>query len=301
MHVRRPLPMLALVAATAFVAGYAVNRIKASLFPWPTQVVFDRVSARTPIACPSAGPRTFVVVIFGQSLGGNWAGERSVGLPGVTNAYKGRCYEAKDPLLGSTGVAGNVWTEVANNLVRKGVVDNVVLVSVSRNDAPIAIWRPNGAGEKAMRQALVDLRPLTPSAFVVEQGQIDRIRNTPADAYRADYLSAIQNARNLGGGAPLFVSQEAGFCGEEGANEPVAPDNPISAAQRSLVDPAHGVYSGPAVDLLAPASLRYDGCHPSGKGVQVLARAWSELIADHLAKQPGATNPHDPALASHHG
>lgn len=266
----------------AFSAGLVATKVKTKLFPpEPIAYEFADTLAREETPCPVAGKRTLVAVILGQSLAGNWSGERTVGRDGVVNLYGGRCYRARDPLLGATGIAGNHWTQVANALVDSGRYDHVVLLEVTRGRSAITNFLPPNEGFSALKQEIAAKPDLAVTHVFIQQGQTDNLKNTPYEAYRASYANVLNNLRQLFPGAAVFVSLEAGYCRDDRANAPPSVDNPILKAQRSLIDPARGFFRGPEVDVILDASKRYDGCHPSGAGSHILAQAWTKVIEDH--------------------
>ncbi|MBV8746716.1 MAG: hypothetical protein JO134_16895, partial [Xanthobacteraceae bacterium] len=72
----------------------------------------DEPFGRRPVPCPMTGERTMVALVFGQSQAANQVQERFIGGEGVFNYLRGHCYQALDPLLGTGGDKGNVWTLV---------------------------------------------------------------------------------------------------------------------------------------------------------------------------------------------
>jgi hypothetical protein len=67
----------------------------------------------------SASERTMVALVFGQSQTANVVREQFVGGGHVFNYFHGRCYAATDPLLGTGGDGGNVWTLIGTELVEQ--------------------------------------------------------------------------------------------------------------------------------------------------------------------------------------
>jgi hypothetical protein len=68
----------------------------------------DDAFGRLPVACPAAGERTMIALVFGQSQAANVVREQFVGGGHVFNYFRGRCCAATDPLLGTGGDGGNV-------------------------------------------------------------------------------------------------------------------------------------------------------------------------------------------------
>ena len=77
---------------------------------------FDRLENKTELNCPSPED-SIVIIAFGQS---NSANNASHTYPknsnNILNFYKGKCFIAKDPLLGATGNRGNIWIPVSTKI-----------------------------------------------------------------------------------------------------------------------------------------------------------------------------------------
>ena len=234
-------------------------------------------SWRESVACPPANDRTMVALVFGQSQAANLVEPRFVGSDRVLNHFRGRCYRAADPLLGTDGGGGNVWTLVGNELVGQKRFDAVVLVTVAVSGSPIGQWAPGGRLHAHLLQAMHSLGPGLLFTHVF-QGESDLIFGTTAEDYLARLGAVITALRQNGIDAPIFVAIESGYC--DGAGTPPEPNNPIALAQKRLIAGRDGVYSGPDMDAaLNSASDRHDRCHMSGTGARKLSRLWAAAIA----------------------
>ncbi len=244
----------------------------------PSNVGND-AAGRQPVACPPAGDRTMVALIFGQSHAANVVKERFVGDTRVFNYFQGRCYAAADPLLGTDNGGGNVWTLVGTELVRQKLYDAVVLVTIGVSGSYIGQWAPGGRLHGHLMETAGSIGPgLSITHVFVQQGESDLMAGTPAEEYSARFAKVIAALRQSGIGAPIFVAVESGYC--DSAATPPTPDNPIASAQRLLTATHEGVYLGPDMDAeLNSASDRYDGCHMSGAGARKLSLLWTAAIA----------------------
>ncbi len=252
---------------------------------WPADMQNDP-SGRTAVACPPANDRTMVALVLGQSQAANLVKERFVGDPGVVNSFRGRCYRAADPLLGTDYGGGNVWTLVGNELVRQQRFDAVVLVTAAVSGSYIGQWAPGGRLHAHLMDAARSISPgLAFTHVFIAQGESDLMAGTPAEDYFARFAGLIAALRESGIRAPIFVAIESGYC--DGAATPPRPDNPIVRSQKRLIAEREGLYYGPDMDAeLNSASDRYDGCHMSGAGARKLSRLWTKAIAAPVPGRP---------------
>jgi lysophospholipase L1-like esterase len=245
----------------------------------------DEPFGRRPVPCPATGERTMVALVFGQSQAANQVQERFVGGKGVFNYLRGRCYQAVDPLLGTGGDKGNVWTLVANDLVAQKQFDAVILVTIAIGGTSIAQWAPGGRLNEHLMDAVTAIAPVFPFTHVfIAQGETDFLSGTPPEDYFRKFADLIASLRQRGIAVPIFVAIESGFC--DAAATPAKPGNPIAEAQKRIIATQEGVYLGADTDAVNAASDRYDGCHLSGPGARKLAKLWTQAIA---APVPGKT------------
>jgi lysophospholipase L1-like esterase len=258
-------------------ASDAVWRLAAGRRPPPTTK--DDAFGRQPVACPAAGGRTMVALVFGQSQAANVVREQFVGGDRVFNYFRGRCYAAIDPLLGTGGDGGNVWTLIATELVQQRHFEAVVLVTIAIGGTSIAQWAPGGNFHAHLLSAVEAVGPAFSYTHVfIQQGEADLLEHTTAEDYFYRFAEVIAALRQSGVDAPIFVAIETGYC--DGKWTPPKPNNPIAEAQRRVIAAHDGLYFGADMDAaLNSASDRYDGCHMSGTGARKLARLWTQAIA----------------------
>jgi lysophospholipase L1-like esterase len=255
-------------------AGDAVLRLGRNSPP----ATEDDAFGRPPVACPAAGERTMIALVFGQSQAANQVREHFVGGAQVFNYFRGRCYAAVDPLLGTGGDRGNVWTLIGTELVQQKRFDAVILVTIAIGGSSIAQWAPGGRLHEHLLRAIAMVAPAFAFTHVfIAQGEADFLAQTPPEDYFMSFGEVIAALRRNGVGAPIFVGIESGYC--DTAGTPPKPDNLIAAAQRRLIASQEGLYFGADMDAgLNAASDRYDGCHMSGAGARKLARLWTRAI-----------------------
>jgi lysophospholipase L1-like esterase len=243
---------------------------------------------RQPVTCPAAGERTMVALVFGQSQAANVVREQFVGGGQVFNYFRGRCYAATDPLLGTGGDGGNVWTLIGTELVQQKQFDAVVLVTIAIGGTNIDQWAPDGKMHARLMRAVDAVGPAFSYTHVfIQQGEADLLDHTTGEDYFRRFAEVITALRRSGVDAPIFVAIESGYC--DGRWLPPKSDNPIAEAQRQVIAAHEGVYFGPDMDAAINASDRYDGCHMSGAGARKLSGLWTAAIA---APVPG--RPRDP-------
>jgi lysophospholipase L1-like esterase len=238
----------------------------------------DEPFGRHPVPCPATGSRTMVALVFGQSQSANQVQERFVGGKGVFNYLRGHCYQAVDPLLGTGGDKGNVWTLVGTELVAQKQFDAVVLVTIAIGGTSIAQWAPGGRLNAHLMDAVTAIAPVFPFTHVfIALGETDFLSQTPPEDFFQKFAALIASLRHSGIDAPIFVAIESGFC--DAAATPAKPGNPIAEAQRRIIATQEGVYLGADTDAIDAPSDRYDGCHMTGSGARKLAKLWAAAIA----------------------
>jgi len=269
--------MLALIATVGFAAGMFVDRQwfavsdpdllpRSPSRPRLKQRVWSQVEAKPhgdPVACPETAT---VIVVAGQSNAANSVGQRSRASGNVFWRYDGRCYPAIDPMPGSEGGLGSVWSKVGDEMIRSAVSPAVIFVGAAMGGTSISQWA-DAAGlgsylhERLVNEPRIDL-------VLWHQGEFDRA--TPPAEYGSD-LSRVLAAIRAVTAAPILVAQ-ASICGGPDVVEG------IRSAQHASVDPARDIYPGPDVDRFSSFEDRYDDCHLSPAGAAKVSRAWVASI-----------------------
>ncbi len=213
--------------------------------------------------------------------------------------FDGRCYVARNPLLGTTGEGENVAVQLGDDLIDRGLVKNVVIAPAAISGTYVEEWRPRGgkyfevllATVAALREAHFE-----PSAVLWHQGEYNAFAFSTSGAEdgtilhvtpqmkEAGRLSYLRNDLEIIAGlraadvtAPVFVAT-ATLCGS-------VADEIIRSAQAAVPNPAQGVYAGPDTDKIGLA-LRYDRCHMSHAGTVLHARMWADRLAEYWASHP---------------
>jgi lysophospholipase L1-like esterase len=116
---------------------------------------------------------------------------------------------------------------------------------------------------------------------LLQIGESDYQLGTSTEKYRAALIKLLNQLRKNGVKCSVIASVSSNF----GANGYLAPrmGNSVRIAQTQAAA-ERLVLLGPDTDTLLGESLRYDGVHPSGEGLRVLASAWTDAIQTALRR-----------------
>ncbi len=223
-------------------------------------------------------PRTAVMLAIGAS---NIANEGSADgryepKSGVYNFnfLDGRCYIARDPLLGTAMDRGNLLTRLGDLLVARRIYDQVLLVPIGYGGTFVTEWSPGGRMYPRLRKAIAMLScaEIRLTHILWQQGEAEG--NQPSE--KRDEASWINNFAKVENAirthkidVPIFVAQ-CTICG--GAASDV-----IRKAQKAVVRPDHGILPGPDLDTIG-IDQRWDRCHFSVTGMDNAAALWFDAI-----------------------
>ena len=231
------------------------------------RLMFHPGKVETP--CPPQDGRTAVIFVSGQSNAANYGEKRQTTAYGdrVVAFFNGACTVAASPLLGADADEGESLTPMADELIRSGRFDRVVLAPVAVGGTEIARW-VSGDLAPILRQALDAVQARYEITHAIwHQGENDAANDTSAADYRRSFDLLVAGWRAQGMAAPVFVSVTT-RCYPNWT-----PDNPVALAQRSLPDPERGIYPGADSDALLPAAeLRNGACHHNAAGQAHLAK-----------------------------
>lgn len=219
------------------------------------------------ISCPAQTAQTMVAFVLGQSNAGNHSSHITKSdNPRIVNYFGGKCYIASDPLLGSTGPTGSQWIPMAQKLL--GKYDTIIIIPFAVSGVSVKRFTGdlNPSFQTSMDQAKLSYNA---THFLWHQGEQDAMYPIGQAAYAAN-LTTLINQTKAKFPASGFYPSIVSIC-------ETAPDLAIQAAQRSVADPANGVFLGVDSDSLGDLH-RYDRCHFNEAGVEALATMWAAIL-----------------------
>jgi hypothetical protein len=237
---------------------------------------FKNTAGREEVPCERfRQPGTAILLTMGQSNAAN-EGEFEPGYqPGPNvfnfNFFDGKCYVARDPLLGGTGAGGSPWTRLGDALVAAGRFERVLIVPIAVGGSAIREWAKGGVhyGRIAEAQRALDRQGLRVTHVLWHQGEADA-RSTSHAQYVAAFRSVLDGIRSAGITAPVYVAT-ASICKNQGSEA-------IRSAQHEIVATLDNVRAGPDTDQLDRFRWRFDLCHFSKEGLAEHARLWFEVL-----------------------
>ena len=285
MTVTRRALSAALLSIAAYGAGFISSswnlppgswaRAVYARYYWgpPAEPGFRDASDREPVACIGYDA---VILIFGQSLAGNWVSTPYAPRHDVANfnLHDGQCYRARDPLLGPTGGRGTIWTRLADRLIEGKQYRNVLLVPVAAGGSSVADWTTTYRHRIDLAVQLLAQAGVSLTFALWQQGESDRATTT--EAYEAAFRQVLAAVP-----APVFIAVST-LCNDHGPNEAVR------RAQRNIATWS-GALAGPDTDQIDTVAERPDGCHLSDLGARRAADLWATAIRN--AHAPSATFP----------
>lgn len=230
------------------------------------------------IICPKQNKNVGVILVVGQSNSANHASIKyQTRYPEqVLNYFSGKCYIAASPLLGATGENGEFATMLADSLVGRGTYQSVILVASGVGGSKVSQWEKSGPLGEMLYTTLLGVRSYFRITDVVwHQGESDFDAGTLRSRYVKSFKSLLSRIAEAGVDAPVFISVST-VCGKK---ESWYKDNPVSLAQRSLID-GRKIFLGADTDALLSWEDRNpaDYCHLGESGQRKTAAAYSDAI-----------------------
>lgn len=281
MRRARLVALAALLGGLAWAAPQGLDAVRT--WRW-AQGLLDRVAQPKPgdvdpVACAGPGERPLVVLALGQSNAGNHGAPDEVPQR-VRVFHDGRCLDATDPLPGSTGRGGSVWSLLPAALREAGISRPVVVSAIGLDGTPIVAWtdlRSPLRWHLRAHLAALQRAGLVPDVVLWQQGEGDAQRNTAPTVYgeRLQVLSEL--LRDGGYRGPLLLARST-RC-----------RSLPHAALRQAVDDAVAQHPdrfapGPDTDGLEGPARLADGCHLSASGRAWAAQAWAQLLTPRLGR-----------------
>jgi hypothetical protein len=239
----------------------------------PTRPVVSDARGRQEVDCASIREDAAILLIMGQSNAANSGDTRYKTRHDVINYnwVDGKCYHAEDPLLGTDGDGGTIWTRMGDDLIESGHYKQVVLVDIAVSGTRIRMW---AGGEGPTRHAVKIAAELRRHGrhfthVLWHQGESDW--ETPRDIYIRLFQEMAEYLRANDIKAPIFVAQTTLCLGRH------APD--VLQAQIELPTLMDNVFAGANADSVDRLRDRQDDlCHFKDSGLNQLAGLWRDAL-----------------------
>ena len=283
--------LIVLAHAAGVVGGFLQTDCAQRVLAWTvpfllcrgTDCGFSDTEGRQEVSCESYSKKAVsaasggvaVILTLGQSNAANFGEVRFAPRPAVDNfnPFDGRCYRARDPLLGTDGRGGSPWSRLGDLLVATGRVKRILIVPIAVGGSSIERWAPDGDLHPRIRRVktMLDDAGVGVTHVLWHQGESDA-RATSGQEYAERFGQLLASLREVGLDAPVYAAV-ATWCG---GVRPKAEE--IRAAQESLPRRFEGVFPGPDTDQLDRFSLRHEICHFSEEGLKAHAALWAESV-----------------------
>ncbi len=269
----------------------AITEIK-NIFKIAPKVVlikgYSDTSQKIEVDCNAIDKRrTMVILAYGQGNSANGGEVKYQPKQNVFNVFRGKCYIADDPLLGTTDNKGSVWGRLSDIIIENGMYDNVIIKSIGVGGSPMISWTVNGTGtgyqgklfgnyHEKILQSNEELKSLGfPITHILwHQGESDTINETTTLEYKEQFLNMLSNMRKNGINAPIFVAQASRY-GKKTSSD-------VIHAQIQLAEEHDDIFKGPNTDIIDKIQERTDdGQRFSELGLEKHANAWLDILIKH--------------------
>ncbi|MDB5584809.1 MAG: hypothetical protein JWR80_9985 [Bradyrhizobium sp.] len=255
---------------------------------------FTSTAGKTSVPSPTLPATTLVLIVAGDSIAAN-----SLPTPRTPtnttavlqlNIYDNTVYQAKDPLLGASGLTGgNYATYLADKLVTDAKFAQVILVPVDIGGTTSFDWSPDGLLHQRARVACWLIRGkgwLTNSNLrfgtIYNLGVNEAPLGTTSAQFQARYNAWLAAMVAYGCDFDTFVPVNTRLSNVTNAT--------IAGAQAAVV--GGKTYAGPNTDTLTAtgSNLQADNTHLSDAGGSNNANLWATIIEAHYLVPPFACN-----------
>lgn len=232
--------------------------------------------------CPSA-TEALVIVAGGQSNAANYVPTPYAASPAVSVWYDGKCYPAADPLPGSAGDAGSLWSLLGDDLARR-TGRPVMLIVGAMGGSLFREWNDPRTGLYPVlqrRMATAAAAGYRPHLILWHQGESDAGRAFDPGALRIEMAELTRRLLNDAPDARLYLFQVSRCTGQSNINGmPAAIDvfRSVAAADPRIV-------LGMNTDALG-REYRWDQCHFNAKGREAIVAAVVPQLLPLLQKKP---------------
>jgi len=265
--------LAAFLIASALWGIYMCHVVKSSsLYTKLDQII--HVSTEPLLDCTQlATQHPLVILALGQSNAGNHGERTSPSHAPIMLFADGKCIMATDPLPGSTGSGGSIWSRLPQNLLTTDMERPVVLSVLGMDATSIADWTSD---QSPLRQRLTERVKsmkavgLLPQVILWQQGEADARLGTTREAYGVGLDLLAKTLAQAGSDAPIVAALST-VCRS-------LPSHDIRTAITTKAAKNHEFRVGPDTDTLNDASSRLDGCHFSANGLDLAAKLWSSEL-----------------------
>ncbi|KHK00691.1 hypothetical protein NY78_3830 [Desulfovibrio sp. TomC] len=228
------------------------------------------------------GKKPLVLLVLGQSNVANGALGEYVPLSRVGNFFDGRCFVAKNPLLGTSGERASVVLDFVDAAVEQGLFDSALVVNLAKQGSSVYNWSRHGDLRPLLVHTLDQLKEqgLEVNLVLYHQGEADCLVAMQGWRYALGLHNLFDDLRRMGIAAPILISQVSRHktldCpdADPAACSKICPE--IRQAQADSVNPAQGIFAGPDTDTAVPE--RFDGYHMTDAGRQRFAALLLETV-----------------------
>lgn len=256
--------------------------------PTPINEVLNDPTGRKEIDCRKISSDAAILLIMGQSNAANSGDSLYKPVHSVFNYdwMNGKCYRAEDPLLGTDGDGGTIWSRLGDELIEHAGFKQVLLVDVAASGTSIRVWAgENGPAARAVKAAQALRRYGLKFTHVLwHQGESDWEMHKLV--YTRLFSEMTNYIRANGIDAPIFVATST-LC--KGRRAPQ-----IREAQRELPMLVPNVFPGADADSVDRFRDRQtDFCHFKASGLAQLATLWRQAIVHHQAVIAATVRPRE--------
>lgn len=232
-------------------------------------VVSSNITERTEVSCPNP-EEALVIIGFGQSNSANTVDYKSKIIPNnIFNFYNGKCYIAKDPLLGAQGDKGSIWIPLAKKL--EYLNKKIVLSTFGIGGTKVNHWLDKNNLFQFYKDNLNSLKKIykNPDILIWIQGESDI--QTDINGFNSNLNTWINTLKKDLPSTIIYISGTS-YC--KGASNHL-----IVKSQKEISDKLDVNYIG-STDKFIGLKYRYDNCHLNEKGMRKI----NQLILSSIKK-----------------
>lgn len=215
-----------------------------------------------------------VALVFGQSNAANYGESTYASKGDVYVLSNGKCFNAVDPLKGTDGNGGSVWSRLGDKIIDAGLYNSVLFVPFGVGGSDISQWARDDAYRRKIINAINDIKAndFEVTHILFHQGETDSRIYREKNRYKQLFGEMLALIRSQDIGAPFYLSI-ATYCDSR-----INPE--IQAAQRELVNESDGIYPGPDTDTITGEEYRLNNCHFTNIGLDVFSQMWLEVLSN---------------------